>query len=163
MEQWLPLQDYPGYSASDQGRIRSDQSGAILAIQRQGNHRPHVGLTIGKVQVKRGLALLICKTFIEPARKDFDTPIHLDGDLSNCRVSNLTWRPRWFAMEHTAQFSKRLPSTGAIRNIDTGIVYSDTWQVVFTFGVLYNDVIKSIVNKTWVFPIMYCFEWVDPD
>jgi hypothetical protein len=42
-------------------------------------------------------------------------------------------------------------------------VYEDVWAVVFAFGVLYNDVVLSIVNKTYVFPVMHCFEWVDPD
>lgn len=165
MEQWLPLASYPGYEASDQGRIRNTNSGAVLAVSRVGaDARPYVGLSVHRRQVKRGLALLICSTFVpRPKREDWDTPIHLDGDVMNCRVNNLQWRPRWFALKHTEQFRLRLVETEAIRNINTGAIYENAWSVVFSHGVLYNDVIMSIVNKTWVFPLMQYFEWVDPD
>lgn len=158
----MPLRGYPKYEASDQGRIRHIKSGAVLAVSQSGRERPHVGLMLGGVQVKRGLSLLICNTFIDPPRLDFNTPIHLDGDLMNCRVSNLAWRPRWFAMRHTAQFGRNPGNSGQVRNINTGIVYGDVWDVVTTFGLLYNDVVIAIINKTYVFPLMHCFEWVDP-
>lgn len=162
MEQWLPLQGYPNYSVSDLGRVRSDSHGAVLAISRTGNARPHVSLMLDRVQLKRGLSLLVAKTFIKSPRPDFNTPIHFDGDLTNCRVSNLAWRPRWFAINHTAQFATNPGNSGQVRNINTGVVYGDVWDVVVAFGLLYTDVVKSIVNKTYVFPLMHCFEWVNP-
>jgi len=163
MEQWLPIPGYDGYEASDQGRIRSLYTNSVLAVSRMGGGRPSVALTLERVQVRRGLSLLICQTFLPSPREDFTTPIHLDGDLMNCRVSNLAWRPRWFALKHTEQFNQGLPETGPVRNIKTGIIYENVGSVVYSFGVLYNDVVKSIVNKTWVFPLMHCFEWVYPD
>jgi hypothetical protein len=164
MEQWLPLLGYPGYEVSDQGRVRSLRSDCILSVSRQRKGRPSVALTIDHpTQVRRGLALLVISTFLPSPRVDFTTPIHLDGDLMNCRLNNLVWRPRWFAMQHTKQFTENHPETSAIRNIDTGQVYKDVWEVVFTFGVLHNDVVKSVINKTYVFPIMHCFEWVNPE
>jgi len=163
MEEWLPLPGYPGYEASDLGRIRNSSTNAILATSRTGDARPSVKLMLGRTQVQRGLSLLICKTFLESPRPGFNTPIHLDGDLTNCRASNLVWRPRWFAIQHTSQFYKDLGETSAVRNLNTRVVYEDVWAVVFAFGVLYNDVVLSIVNKTYVFPVMHCFEWVDPD
>ena len=163
MEEWLPLVGYPGYEASDLGRIRNTQTNTILAISRTGDARPSVALNKNHVQVKRGLSLLICKTFLPSQRPGFNTPIHLDGDLMNCRASNLVWRPRWFAIQHTSQFYKDLGETSAVRNVETRVVYRDVWAVVFAFGVLYNDVVLSIINKTYVFPVMHCFEWADPD
>lgn len=164
MERWLPLLDYPLYEASNQGRIRNVDSGHVLAVSRQGDNRACVALMFGRTQVRRTLALLICKTFLPPPpRADFTTPIHFDGDLMNCSVQNLAWRPRWFALQYTMQFGKNLGQTGAVRDIGTRIIYDDVWDVVLNFGVLYNDVVKSIVNKTYVFPVMNCFEWVDPD
>ena len=162
MEEWMDLPGYPGYEASDQGRIRNER-GWILGTTQIEGARPFVALSTNGRQVQRGLALLICQTFLETPRADFNTPIHLDGDLANCRVSNLAWRPRWFALKHTRQFRLNLGESGAVRNIDTGIVYKTIWDVVFTFGVLYNEVVKSIINKTWVFPIYHRFEWIDPE
>jgi NUMOD4 motif len=163
MEQWLPLAGYPGYEASDRGRIRNSRKHVLTPSCKSGDTRPFVGLVVNGVQVQRNLSLLICRTFWDRPKESFDTPIHLDGDLSNCRIDNLVWRPRWFALRHIRQFRLNLGETGAVRDINTGIVYDNTWHVVFTHGVLYNDVIMSIVNKTWVFPIMHCFEWVDPE
>lgn len=163
MEQWLPLKGYPGYSASDEGRIRNDLRDSILAVVRVKGRRSYVGLVQNKVQVKRSLSKLICETFVYNERPEyFDTPIHLDGDLSNCRADNLLWRPRWFADRHSVQFNLNLVDPGPVKNIDTGVVYDSVWSVVFAHGVLFNDVVLSIINKTWVFPLMNCFEWLDP-
>lgn len=161
MERWLPLQDYPGYSASDHGRIRNDKRDTILAISSSKYGRPFVGLWVNNKQVKRNLALLICKTFVPNEREAyFNTPICLDGDLSNCRADNLVWRPRWFAYAHHSQFGKELDGIGPVRNVVTGEVYDDVWEVVVRHGALYMDVVMSIYNSTYVFPLMQRFEWV---
>ena len=161
MEQWVHIPDYPGYEASDLGRIRNVRTGRILTVHGQEDQRPHVGLMFGTIQVKRGLSLLICKTFLGQPNDEFNTPIHLDGDLNNCCVDNLTWRPRWFANQYTEQFRKNLGDTGPVRNIDTQLVYQDVWNAVMTLGVLYNEIVMSIFNKSKVYPIMQRFEWAD--
>jgi hypothetical protein len=153
MEHWVPLGEYPGYSASNEGRVRNDRRDLVLAIIRAEGRRSYVALSIGGARITRSLSLIICEAFVDnPNPERFNTPIHLDGDLSNCRADNLAWRPRWFANRHTEQFSLNLEGTG--------VVYESAWSVVFNHGVLFNDVILSIVNKTWVFPLMQCFEWV---
>lgn len=163
MEQWKPLEGYPGYSASTYGRIRNDDRDSILAVVRVAGRRCYVGLMQNNVQVKRSLSKLIAETFVENERAEyFDTPIHLDGDLTNCAARNLRWRPKWFADRHTYQFTLDLIDVGPVKNINTGVIYDGVWSIVFEHGVLFNDVVASIVNKTWVFPLMQCFEWVDP-
>jgi hypothetical protein len=124
-----------------------------------------VKVSVNGVQLTRGLALLVCSAFVPlpQHRCDVPTPIHLDGDFQNCRPDNLVWRPRWFAQKHTAQFKQNLQNPNAVRNIDTGVVYHDIWDVVFEQGVLFNDVVKAVINKTYVFPLFQRFEWVDPD
>jgi hypothetical protein len=160
MDQWLPLQDYPGYSASDLGRVRNDKRDHVLAIVRS-SRRPYVCLVKNGVQVKRGLSLLIAETFVQTERKEyFNTAIHLDGDLSNCRARNLMWRPRWFALKHTHQFSEPWGDSDPVINTVTNTVHKDVWSVVFEHGVLYSDVLQSIYNKTYVFPLMQTFEWL---
>lgn len=163
MEEWLPLAGYPGYLASDQGRIRKERTGLILSVSQTANGNPYVGLTKDRIQIRRGLALLIANTFLPRPQEHFDTPIHVDGDLMNCRAANLAWRPRWFAQRYTRQFKLDLYNPNSVRNIDTGDTYDDIWTVVTQYGVLYNDVVSSIINMTYVFPLMHRFEWIDPN
>lgn len=164
MEHWEPLLDYQNYSVSDQGRVRSDKSGAVLANALTPGNRPYVRMTYQGRQVSRGLALLVCQTFIPFPNHNIDnpTPIHLDGDPRNCRAENLQWRPRWFAQKHARQFHQNFRNPNAIRDIKTGRVYNEIWDVVLERGLLFSDVFCSIVNCTRVFPGWDQFEWVDP-
>lgn len=160
VESWLPLVGYPGYEASDQGRIRRAKSGRVLSIHTNNVPRPHVGLMKQGARVQRGLALLVLRSFVPSPRPDFTTPIHYNGDTFDCRVSNMDWRPRWFALKHTHQFKMEIKKTNAIRNTKTGVVYEDAFDAVLQYGLLYEDLIASIVNKTYVFPLLQTFEWV---
>src|ERR1044072_9948837 len=103
MELWLPLKQFPGYSASSLGYIRNDRRDSLLSVLLT-QSRPYVGLMYNGVQVKRSLPKLICETFVpKPANPLFTTPIHRDGELTNCQADNLLWRPRWFALKHLEQ------------------------------------------------------------
>lgn len=162
MERWLSLQGYPGYSASDLGRIRNDKRDSLLSVIRVEGRRSYVSLMLRGKQVTRSLSRLICETFVSNDKQQyFDTPIHVDGNLANCRAVNLQWRPRWFADRYSYQFTQNLGDTIPVRNINTGVEYKNVWEVVFAHGVLFNDVILSIANKTYVFPLMQCFEWIE--
>lgn len=160
MEGWLPLQDYPGYSASEFGQIRNDRRSSVLTIVKAETGHTYVGLMKNGVQVKRSVGKLIAETFVpKPMQSHFTTPIHLDGDLSNCYASNLLWRPKWFAMQFTQQFRKPQPYHDPVRDKSTGEVFTDCWPLVMTYGLLYFEILSSIVNSTYVFPTMQTFEW----
>lgn len=165
MEQWLRLLDFPGYSVSNMGRVRNDRTSSILALGHSKSNHPFVKMWRHERQVTRGVALLVAQAFVPlPAhRYNTPTPIHLDGDATNCQADNLTWRPRWFANKHARQFTMNLENPNRVRNIDTGVEYDSVWSIVFEQGVLFNDVVKSIINKTYVYPLFQRFEWVDPD
>lgn len=162
MEQWVPLLGYPGYSASNLGRIRNDRRDSLLAIVLTSSQHKYVGLMKDGVQVKRSVSKLICETFIpRPSNSTFTTPIHFDGDLTNCVADNLDWRPRWFAMKHSTQFRKDLPTyPDPVRETRSGELFENCWKAVFQYGLLYMDIVLSIINKTYVFPTMQTFEWV---
>lgn len=165
MEDWVNLEIYNGYSISDQGRVRRDIDERILAIGITRQKRPYVKISHQGLQITRGLALLVCETFVPLLNPRFETPtpIHLDGDTTNCRANNLLWRPRWFALEYTAQFGCDLKNRRPVRNITTGVEYKNIWEVVVEQGVLFNEVILAIYNKTPIFPTWHCYEWVDLD
>jgi len=160
MERWVALSDFPGYSVSDEGRVRNDKFDKLRKVHVQQGYATVAFMRNGKL-VNRMLAQLVAREFVERQREAFDSPIHLDGDKLNCRASNLMWRPRWFALRHARQFSLNLPECpDRVRNINTGEVYDNVWQVVFDKGVIYNDVVLSIYNRTYVFPLFHYFEWV---
>lgn len=164
MEQWSIIPEFPQYSVSDQGRVRKTGTNRILKVSVATGHHPFVSLLTDNGMTRRGLAPLVAKAFVPmPARCETPTPIHLDGNPMNCRADNLQWRPRWFAQKYTRQFTQDLENNNAVRNIDTGKIYNDIWEVVVEQGVLFNDVVKSIINKTYVYPLYQRFEWVDPE
>lgn len=161
MEKWVSLEDYPGYSASNMGLIRNDKRDRILAVVRTESRHTYVSLMQGGKQVTRGVAKLIADAFVEnPRPKQFTTPIHLNGDLTNCKADNLLWRPRWFAMRFTQQFAQPQQSHAPIRNKATGEVFEDLWVPVKRYGLLYTEILTAVASYTYVFPTMQTFEWV---
>ena len=161
MEDWVPLLGYPGYSASTQGRIRNDRRERVLTVVQLPTTYGYVGLIKDGIQVKRSVSKLIGDTFLpKPPQPSFNTLTHFDGNLSNCCVDNLDWRPRWFAMKHTMQFRRELPIyPDPVRELKTEEIFDNAWDAVFQFGLLYMDLILSIYNKTYVFPTMQTYEW----
>jgi hypothetical protein len=117
----------------------------------------------GDEQVHRGLARLIAKLFIPQRLEAFDTPINLDGDRKNCSVDNLMWRPRWFAITYHMQFKERWPEPIEVplRDMESGDLYDNSWQVVTTFGLLEKDVVQSVENYTVVWPTYQRFQYAD--
>jgi len=160
MEVWTTLPDFPEYSISSEGRVRNDRFGKLRKISYHGGYAT-VRFYKNHRTVNRTVAHLVAREFVHRPRENFDTPIYLDGDKLNCKASNLMWRPRWFAVRHDQQFRLDLPdTTNRVRNIHTGELYENVWHVVFDRGVLFNDVVMSITNRTYVFPLYQSFEWV---
>lgn len=160
MEEWVPLQDFPGYSLSSEGRVRNDRFDRLRKINYHGGYAT-VAFYKNRRTVNRTLAHLVAREFVHRPRDTFDTPIYLDGDKRNCKATNIMWRPRWFAIRHEVQFRLDLPkNTEPVRNVHTGEVYGGVWPLVFDRGVIFNDVVLSIANCTYVFPLYQNFEWV---
>lgn len=161
MEHWVPLLDYPGYSVSNQGRIRNDKRDTVLTLVTREYGRTIVGLNKDGMQVKRSVSKLVAETFLRPPKNpNFNTAIHFDGNFSNCRADNMDWRPRWFAMRHAIQFRGGIRSYGApVVEVETEEVFNNAWGPVLKYGLLYNEVLDAIQYKTYVWPTMQFFEW----
>ena len=89
---WVPITDpkwTPGYEVSYSGEVRAP-SGKLLTPNRQGRNL-YVSLrrTNGKPSSAR-LDKLILTAFHGPDAQG-QTPVHIDGDLDNCSIFNLTW------------------------------------------------------------------------
>lgn len=161
MEDWVPIQGFPGYSVSTLGQVRRDSSGRILRIKVNQYGVPYVGLMREWDQRQRSLGLIVARAFIPNSSDIFDTPINLDGDRFNCAVDNLMWRPRWFAVKYNQQFTHgryERPIEAPVRAIETGEVFPDSFVASCRYGVLERDLVLSIEHLTVTWPNYIRFE-----
>lgn len=153
-EVWKSIERFPGYSVSDQGRIRTDKSDRILALSVNQFGLVQVGLMREGEQKHRSVPLLVAKAFLFAPPGPFDTPINLDGDRHNNRLENLLWRPRWFAVKYNQQFRYPLenPIMEPIVDLKTGEMTEGSFECAKRYGLLEQDLIYSIINRTYVWP-----------
>jgi NUMOD4 motif len=153
-ETWRPIEFFPGYSVSDHGRIRRDDWGHILALSENQFGLLQVGMMRDGVQRHRSVPLLVAKAFIPQPSGPFDTPINLDGDRHNNHVDNLAWRPRWFAIKYNRQFRYPYenPILAPVVDLKTGEVSENSLECAKRYGLLEQDLVLSILNRTYVWP-----------
>jgi NUMOD4 motif len=150
-EEWATIDAFPHYEASTQGRIRNRKTERIM--QTSLNQYGVLGVKLMKDgrQFHRSVPLLVAATYIPKQNPGFDTPINLDGDRHNNAVSNLMWRPRWHAVAYHQQFAHPYHSPILYKIVDrqTGAVYENSWHCAVTNGLLEEDIVLSIINRTY--------------
>lgn len=162
-EVWAPIELFPGYSVSNHGRIRSDKFEKILSLSDTQYGLVQVGLMRDGVQYHRSVPLLVANAFLPRVSEAFDTPINLDGDRHNNHVRNLAWRPRWFAIKYNQQFKHPsvLHVDAPIVDLRSGEVSVDSYQCACRYGLLEEDVVLAIENRTYAWPTYQEFAIVD--
>jgi hypothetical protein len=153
-EHWKPIREFPEYSVSNFGNIRSNKSGRILSTSPNQFGVVQVGLMKNGVQYHRSVPLLVAKGFLPIKPGPFDTPINLDGDRLNNHIDNLVWRPRWFAIKYNRQF--RFPYHDRINTpiVDkkTGEISINSIECAVRYGLLEEEIVISILTRTYVWP-----------
>jgi hypothetical protein len=160
MERWLPIDEFPGYSISDQGRVRNDFSDRIMVMVRNRAGVLMVGLFKDGVQYKRGVSKLVAERFLpHNTLETFNTPMHLDGDRTNCAASNLVWRPRWYVQKYQQQFENyRQPYVDRkVQDVSTGAIYANSWDAAISNGLREFEVAKSVYELTTAWPTYQSF------
>lgn len=162
MEQWKPIVGFPDYEVSNYGRVVNRVTGRYMAQLRNQRGIVQVGLSRGKRQHRRSLAVLVAHAFVpRHAHPSYDTPIHIDGDRTNCRADNFMWRPRWFAREYHRQFfADHNTKIGPIREIHTKRIYNSPWDAAVSLGLLESDIVWCVPTRAIVWPGNYIFEEV---
>lgn len=154
IEEWRTIEFFPEYEVSDHGRIRTSKTGRILRLNLNQYNLLQVGLMQDGVQKHRSVPLLVAEAFIPQPLGPFDTPINLDGDRTNNHISNLVWRPRWFAIKYNRQFRYPYenPIESPIVDLNTGEVSPNSLECAKRYGLLEKDLVLSIMNRTYVWP-----------
>lgn len=162
-DEWVPVRGFPGYSVNPLGQVRKDSNGRILHIRLNQYGVPYVGLMREWRQCIRSLPKLVAEAFLPQPNDIFDTPISLDGDRTNCAVSNLMWRPRWYAVRYGNQFKERYeqPIEAPVRAIETEEVFNDSLSAACRYGLLEREVVVSVLNQTPTWPTFQTFELVE--
>ena len=161
-EEWRPIDGFDAYIISTHGRVRSGYSNSEIIQRRNQTGVVSVWLSQDGARYARSLPLLVARHWLpEPEREDFTTPIHLDGNRQNCRVDNLLWRPRWFAI---AFHRERLEDPFAdwrdpIEIIETGEIFTNPRELSMVYGNLEKDIYFSIVNEKHIFPQWFHARW----
>lgn len=154
-ETWKSIKDFSGYSVSDQGDVRTDKTGRILSTFQNQSGLVCVGMMRDGTQYHRSVPLLVAKAFL-PKHKlpTFNTPVNLNGDRFDNAVTNLAWRPRWFVVKYNRQFTYPYPHsiTTRIVDLETGEVSRNSFECAKRYGLLEEDLVLSILNRTFVWP-----------
>lgn len=120
-ERWVDIPGYPGYQASDQGRIRTTDRmitgrdgrvelhhGRVLKPQRLKNGYYEVYISLGAAVKKkhRTVHSLVAQTFLGEKPVGHDV-MHLNGDRSDNRVENLKYGSRSENLRSTYDYGGR--------------------------------------------------------
>lgn len=163
MSEWMPVRGFPDYSINPEGQIRRDKNGRLLSPRYNQYDVPYVGLMRGWQQCSRSLPRLVATTFLAAPTDIFNTPIQLDGDPRNCRVDNIMWRPRWYAVKYKHQFEVRYrnPIDKPILAVEQHEKFPNSFAAGIRYGLLEEEVVLSIINNTPAWPTYQEFELVE--
>lgn len=94
---WLPLRQYPRYSVSADGLVRSGTNPILLRNFPDGT--PFVLVNANGSRQEMPVDVLVAFAWLGMPPGDGYRVLHLDGDTKNCDAGNLTWAPDpdyWF-------------------------------------------------------------------
>lgn len=138
MEIWLPIEDYPNYEVSSEGRVRNIKAGKIL--KQQINHNGYNCLTLrkDKVQYNARVHRLVADAFYDGDHRDLDVN-HIDGNKTNNFIGNLEWCTRKENVQHAFHKGLRVSNDFGkgrikIRDISTGRVYDSINECARVLG-----------------------------
>lgn len=161
-DEWRPVMGFSEYSINSLGQVRRNSTGRLLVPRYNQDGVPYVGLMREWKQCNRSLPRLVAWAFLSRPSKYFDTPIQLDGDPANCRVDNLMWRPRRYAVQYKRQFEERYdyPIEEPVHAINERERFPNSLAAACRYGLLEREVVLSIVNRTPAWPTYQYFELV---
>lgn len=89
MEEWEKIKEFANYSVSNKGKVRNDLTGKILKAMMDDKGFLFVTL-YGETKKNVSIHKLVAEAFI-PNFEHKRTILHIDGDKTNNKTSNLMW------------------------------------------------------------------------
>ena len=84
MEIWKTIDELPGYSVSNKGRIKKNSNGQIMVLSKNNGYC--------RITISKHVHRLVAKAFLKQPEDEQKCWIdHIDGNRSNNDVSNLRW------------------------------------------------------------------------
>lgn len=161
MVEWRTITDYPGYSVSNQGDVRNDQTGRVLKNQTIRSGYQHVTLCDSDGQHPKSVHRLVAKEFVENPQ-GLNLVNHIDGDKTNNRADNLEWCTQSENMRHAYRtgLQKPIPSQieyslsraaekrkRPVRNIETGVCYPSIVECAEAEGIVHSAVSFHLAGR----------------
>lgn len=163
-EVWKPIDEFPKYAVSDQGRVMTISSELIKTPTANQQGIASVNLQKDRIQHRRSVAILVLTHFagVHP-NANFDTPINKDGDRFNNHIDNLAWRPRWFAVKYHQQFKSPwvYPAPVFIKHLGSGEQFTYWHDACTRYGLLERVLMVSTLNGTPCPPTYDRFELLE--
>lgn len=164
-KKWVPIKGFPGYSVSSDGEVYSERNKMILSQSgiNNGNGLKVNLMKDGHIHT-RAVRTLVQEAFPEEDVWDqANTPINVNGDVTDNRAENIAMRPRWFAWKYTRQFHESIPPEYNIRvlNEQTQIIYNSVMEAGIADGVLWEYIYQSILSGRPVYPTGATYTFAD--
>lgn len=145
MEQWLPIEEFPGYEVSDLGRVRNEYTHKILGLYDNGSGVIQVVMRRGGRPTARAVHKLVASAFLHPAPEGA-VPIHIDNDPENNAAENLLWKPLWFARKRTNELKRTRPlDPRPVRRLSTGKIYLNAREAAKELITLEEMILQSAI------------------
>lgn len=161
-EEWRVIEDFPEYSISNMGEVINHKTGKPRTVRLNNTGSLVVNLSDGAGRTTRSVAGLVARYFMEADNPNDDTPIQLNGDRADCRVTNMVLRPRWFAVDYHRQFvGSPMAFDKRVLCIDTDEDFEDCREAAQMYGMLERDIFVAVHNGSTVYPHFYEFALLD--
>lgn len=156
MEFWRVIESFPDYEVNPRGEIKrtNRRQGQPEIKGTRLNHGGDLIIDLNRDDKRhtRKVSLLVAQAFLgEPESDAFNSVIHKDGDKTNCHVSNLVWRPRWFVVEYNRMFLTK-PYNVSVEIVETGEVFGTLRDLCVKYGIIEKDAYSCLLYGSPTMP-----------
>lgn len=164
-ERWRDVDHFFKIQVSDHGNVRNVFTGKTICQSENMAGDLKINIIVDGRHLSRSVKELVAEAFLDPPEELYidesgnlvhthPVPINIDGNKYNNHVSNLAWRPRWFAWKYAHQFNVEPPQDYYLPliNMTTGERFINTMEAGLAEGLLWEYVIASASSGRPVYP-----------